>query len=55
MTFQHFQRLKKEHIETLKMILQQLQEECLFAKTKKCEFLLSKIDPLGVKVSMQGF
>ena len=50
-----FSKTKEEHIETLKMILQRLQEERLFAKAKKCEFLLSEIDLLGVKVSTQGF
>ena len=27
----------------------------LFTKAKKCEFLLTEIDLLGVKVSIQGF
>ena len=50
-----FSRTQEEHIETLKMILQLLREEQLFAKAKKCEFLLPEIDLLGVKVSAQGF
>ena len=50
-----FLKTKEEHIETLRMILQCLQEEQLFAKAKKCEFMLPKINLLGVKVSAQGF
>jgi len=41
--------------QTLEMTLQLLWEEHLFAKAKKCEFFLSEIDLLGVKVSTQGF
>ncbi len=50
-----FSKTKEEHVETLKMVLQRLQEEHLFAKAKKCEFMLPEIDLLGVKVSVQGF
>jgi len=50
-----FSKTKEEHVETLKMVLQCLREEHLFAKAKKCEFMLPEIDLLGVKVSVQGF
>ena len=50
-----FLKTKEEHVETLKMVLQHLQEEHLFAKAKRCEFMLPKINLLGVKVSAQGF
>jgi hypothetical protein len=50
-----FSKTREEHIQTLKMILQRLREERLFAKAKKCEFLLPEIDLLGVKVSAKGF
>jgi hypothetical protein len=50
-----FSKTREEHIQTLKMVLQQLREEKLFAQAKKCEFLLPEIDLLGVKVSAKGF
>jgi len=50
-----FSKTKDEHIHTLKMTLHLLREEHLFAKAKKCEFLLSEIDLLGVKVSIHRF
>jgi hypothetical protein len=50
-----FSKTREEHTQTLKMILQWLQEEKLFAKAKKCEFLLLEIDLPGMKVSARGF
>jgi hypothetical protein len=50
-----FLKTREEHIQTLKMVLQWFREEKLFAKAKKCEFLLPEIDLLGVKVSVKGF
>ena len=49
-----FSKTKDKHIETLKMILQRLREEHLFAKAKKCEVMLPEIDLLRVKVLAQG-
>jgi len=50
-----FSKTKEEHIKTLEMTLECLQQNKLFTKAKKCKFFLPEIDLLGVKVSAQGF
>lgn len=44
----------KDHEKHLRLILQRLKEEKLYAKFKKCEFWLEKVAFLGHIVSSEG-
>ncbi|GJZ28182.1 hypothetical protein Tco_0572829 [Tanacetum coccineum] len=45
---------KEEHAEHLKLILEFLKKEELYAKFSKCDFWLSKIQCLGHMIDSQG-
>ncbi|XP_052189974.1 uncharacterized protein LOC127799791 [Diospyros lotus] len=49
-----YSQSKEEHEGHLRMVLQKLREEKLFAKFKKCEFWLDKVPFLGHIVSREG-
>ncbi|GKF14789.1 hypothetical protein Tco_0056251, partial [Tanacetum coccineum] len=50
----HQLRSKEEHAEHLKLILELLQKEELYAKFSKCEFWLSKVQFLGHVIDSEG-
>ena len=45
----------REHAEHLRIVLQTLRQEQLYAKQSKCEFWLDRIAFLGHVVSEEGF
>ncbi|GKB54343.1 hypothetical protein Tco_0905096, partial [Tanacetum coccineum] len=45
---------KEEHAEHLKLILELLKKEELYAKFSKCEFWLSKVQFLGHVIDSEG-
>ncbi|GJS30417.1 putative reverse transcriptase domain-containing protein [Tanacetum coccineum] len=49
-----YSRSKKEHEEHLKLILELLKKEELYAKFSKCEFWLPKVKFLGYMIDSQG-
>ncbi|GKC91397.1 hypothetical protein Tco_1152046 [Tanacetum coccineum] len=50
----HQLRSKEEHAEHLKLILELLKKEKLYAKFSKCEFWLSKVQFLGQVIDSEG-
>ncbi|GKA69494.1 putative reverse transcriptase domain-containing protein [Tanacetum coccineum] len=49
-----YSKREKEHVEHLKLILELLKEEKLYAKFSKCEFWLSKVQFLGHVIDSEG-
>jgi len=49
-----FSKTKEEHAEHLRLVLQKLRENKLYAKKSKCEFWLNKVSFLGHVVSNGG-
>ena len=49
-----FSRTFKEHLEHLRLVLAKLREHGLFAKLKKCKFLMSEMLFLGHVISKEG-
>ncbi|XP_021770609.1 uncharacterized protein LOC110734768 [Chenopodium quinoa] len=49
-----YSKIKEEHVEHLRAILQTLRENKLYAKFSKCEFWLEKVTFLGHFVSKDG-
>ncbi|XP_062089475.1 uncharacterized mitochondrial protein AtMg00860-like [Humulus lupulus] len=49
-----YSKYEEEHEEHLRLTLKRLQEHKLYAKFKKCEFLLEKVAFLGHTVSKEG-
>jgi hypothetical protein len=49
-----FSKIKEEHAEHLRLVLQKLREHQLYAKRSKCEFWLKKVSFLGHVVSNGG-
>nr|GEX11442.1 putative Gag-Pol polyprotein [Tanacetum cinerariifolium] len=53
-TQKYFQRRKEEHKERLKLILELLKKEELYAKFSKCDFWLPKVQFLGHVIDNEG-
>ncbi|GKF39229.1 putative reverse transcriptase domain-containing protein [Tanacetum coccineum] len=49
-----YSKSKEEHVEHLKLILELLKKEELYAKFSKCEFWLSKVQFLGHVINSEG-
>jgi hypothetical protein len=49
-----FSKSKKKHEGHLRIVLQQLRDQQLYAKYKKCEFWLSEVPFLGHMISSKG-
>ncbi|XP_075665014.1 putative mitochondrial protein AtMg00860 [Castanea sativa] len=49
-----YHQLQEEHVEHLRMVLQILREQKLYAKFKKCEFWLDEVMFLGHVISKDG-
>ncbi|XP_070013946.1 uncharacterized mitochondrial protein AtMg00860-like [Nicotiana sylvestris] len=49
-----YSRIQEEHANHLRIVLQRLREEKLYAKFSKCEFWLSSVAFLGHMVSSEG-
>ena len=49
-----YSRSEKEHDKHLRIVLETLKEHQLYAKLKKCEFWLDKVNFLGHVISKEG-
>jgi hypothetical protein len=49
-----FSKIEEEHAEHLRLVLQKLRENKLYAKWSKCEFWLKEVSFLGHVVSNEG-
>ena len=49
-----YSRDEQEHEKYLKIVLQTLREKKLYAKLRKCDFLLKEVSFLGHIVSVEG-